>query len=359
MFIDNIFQISAGFAATLLVSIIIVVTKHMHGSLTFDSSVGVQKFHQTLTPRIGGISIITGFFVAWFFMEGETREIWGLVGLAGLPALLFGLTEDITQKVGVRTRLLATIAAGLIFSMLTGFSITHVDVPGIDLVLGVPIIAVAFTAFAIGGVANAINLIDGFHGLAAGTLVIICLAFALVGWRVGDTVLVSMALTMAAIVGGFLVVNFPLGKLFLGDAGAYFSGYVVAVFAVMLPARNSEISPWISLLILGYPVTETVVSIVRRLLDRNASPGDPDSAHLHHVVHRKWAKNITSRLAVPEFQNAGTGALMWMLPLLTFVFVANSSFRPLYAVAYLAAFVVIYLLLYRMNVTPHISVQKG
>jgi UDP-N-acetylmuramyl pentapeptide phosphotransferase/UDP-N-acetylglucosamine-1-phosphate transferase len=243
----------------------------------------------------------------------------------------------------------------MIFALLTGYTITSVDLWGMDYLLAVPVISLAFTAFAVGGVANAINLIDGFHGLASGTLVIILLAFALVGWRVEDGTFVVLALTMAAVVFGFFLVNFPLGKLFLGDAGAYFTGYFVAIMAVMLPARNPEISPWVSLLILGYPVTETIVSIVRRAVSHDAHPGEPDSAHLHHIVYRSWAKSVANIMQTPALQNSITSVFMWVLPLITLITVKYCGFQASSALLYLSIVVVFYLITYRAIVTRETS----
>jgi UDP-N-acetylmuramyl pentapeptide phosphotransferase/UDP-N-acetylglucosamine-1-phosphate transferase len=344
-----------GFIATFALSVVLVLTKHLHGRFSLDSSEGVQKFHKLPTPRIGGIALAFGYLIAWLAMEGGAKDLFGIIGLAGLPALAFGLAEDITKKVSVRVRLFATMTSGMIFAIVSGYTITSVEMWGFDTLLAIPIFSLAFTAFAIGGVANAINLIDGFHGLASGTLVIILLAFALVGWRVGDDTLVVLALTMSAIVLGFFLVNFPLGKLFLGDAGAYFAGYFVAIMAVMLPARNPEVSPWVSLLILGYPVTETIVSIIRRVFDHGAHPGEPDSAHLHHIVHRSWAKSVASALRSPTSQNSITSVFMWVLPLVTLISVKYCGFQSLSALAYLSIVVVFYLAIYRVIIVRETS----
>ena len=80
-----------------------------------------------------------------------------------------------------------------------------------------------------GGVANAINIIDGFNGLAAGSLLIMFGAFAWVAHRLGDDLVFALAMLYAALVLGFFVVNFPHGKIFLGDGGAYFAGFLLAV----------------------------------------------------------------------------------------------------------------------------------
>ena len=350
--------LTAGFLVALVVSIGLVCTKHLHGKLTFDSVVGVQKFHKTLTPRVGGLSLALGYFAVWLFLEGDLRNIFGLIGLAGIPALALGMTEDITKRVGVRLRLLATIVSGLAFVALTGYTIDHVDVYGVDAVLAMPLVATAFTAFAIGGVTNSINIIDGFHGLASGTLIILLLSFALVGWRVQDTVFMQMALLMASIVAGFFVVNFPFGKLFLGDAGAYFAGYLLAVMAVMLPVRNPEVSPWVSLLILAYPVTETLVSIIRRQRDDGAHTGEPDRAHLHHIVYRNIAGRAARFFQVPALGSAMTSLIMWALPAATLVSVWLCGLKTINSIWLVAFIVVFYVVVYRGTLARERSMRK-
>ncbi len=349
--VDIISHIQAGLWGGLIAfvaSIALVLSTGIHGHYSLDSDVGIQKLHTNATPRVGGLAIMGGFIMAGLFLHGEAQRLWGIIGLAGLPALAFGLAEDLTKKVSVKWRLLATIFSGLIFAVLSGYSITSVDLGWMDLLLGVPALAFAFTAFAVGGVANSINIIDGFHGLASGTLMIILMAFALVGHRVGDTLLVEVAVTMLLVVGGFFIVNFPRGKLFLGDAGAYFTGYVVAVMAVLLPARNLEVSPWVSLLVLAYPVTETLVSILRRLVKQGHSPGAPDSDHLHHVVHRGWALRLGAHMASPEAGNALTSAIVWPLPCLTLVAVQIGTLQTGQTMLLLLLGVAIYALYYRI-----------
>lgn len=344
---STLFPGFVGAATTLFVSILLVLSKNLHGKYSLDFDEGVQKFHSAPTPRIGGLAIIAGFSAAWLFSTGETRAVMGLIGLAGLPALVFGMAEDITKRVGVATRLLATVFSGLIFVVLSGYTVNAVHLPGLDLMLKYAVFAIPFTAFAIGGVANSINLIDGFHGLASGTMMIIFLAFALVSARVGDTMLMTVTLTMLLVIAGFFVVNFPNGKLFLGDAGAYFCGFTVAVVAVMLPARHPEVSPWVSLLILGYPVTETIFSILRRLRKAGHSPGAPDSDHLHHLVHLGWAQRFTKLLHHPESKNALTSVFIWVLPLISLYSVTYSNLQTRQSLALLAVGIIIYLLVYR------------
>jgi UDP-N-acetylmuramyl pentapeptide phosphotransferase/UDP-N-acetylglucosamine-1-phosphate transferase len=175
-------------------------------------------------------------------------------------------------------------------------------------------VAVAFTAFAVGGVANAFNIIDGFNGLAAGTAMIVLAAMGLVGLHLGDTQLNSVCVVLAATATGFLFVNWPFGKLFLGDGGAYFLGFSVAWVAVLLLERHAEVSAWCPLLICAYPVLEVVFSMLRRRT-RRSNVMHPDRLHLHSLVKRRIVRQLfpsTHR----TLRNSITGALLWGMTLL-------------------------------------------
>jgi UDP-N-acetylmuramyl pentapeptide phosphotransferase/UDP-N-acetylglucosamine-1-phosphate transferase len=111
------------------------------------------------------------------------------------------------------------MASGLLAWLMTGYSITHVNVWGMDWLLGFKLISVLFTIFAVSGVANSINIIDGFNGLASTTSALAFMGYAMMAWQVGDEQLVAVALVLGACVWGFFWVNWPLGKIFLGDGG--------------------------------------------------------------------------------------------------------------------------------------------
>ncbi len=135
------------------------------------------------------------------------------------------MAEDITKKVGVLTRLLLTLLAAALGAWLLGAVLDRVDVPGLDTLLRWSPLAIAFTVFVVSGVANAINIIDGYNGLAGGYAVLVLAALAWVAAQVGDPFLMTAALAMIGALLGFLVWNYPRGKIFLGDGGAYLLGF--------------------------------------------------------------------------------------------------------------------------------------
>lgn len=343
----DFYAFSFALGASLLVALVIVFTQRFHGHLTLDSHAGVQKLHALPTPRVGGIALMCGTLVGALSLPSQTQHMPWLILIAALPAFTAGLVEDITKRVGVKIRLLATIFAGLIFSTLTNYHITRVDIPVIDGFFALWLPALLFTAVAIGGIANAINIIDGVNGLASGTSIIILSAFAVLAWKVGDHAIVGVCLISIGALAGFFLLNFPLGRIFLGDAGAYATGFVLAVVAVALPERNAEISPLIGLLALSYPVTETMVSIHRRVVREGTNPGQPDRLHLHSLIYRSRARRLAQRIGAPHLRNALTGLMLMALPLLSSMLMVVFHDETAMIILSIALVAMIYLLIYR------------
>lgn len=338
----------AAFALSLLLCLGLVLTQRWHGRFTHDHFTGPQKFHKTKVPRIGGLALALGYAAVTPLLGGGLRETWIAIGLAALPALAAGLAEDLTRKVGVKWRLGATMGAGVLFALMTGYVMDKVDLPGVDWLLGFYGVALVFTGFAMGGVANAINIIDGFNGLAAGTLLIIFGTFAFVAHQVDDDLVFQLSLLFAALVAGFFCVNFPLGKIFLGDGGAYFLGYLVAALGVLLPARNPEVSAWTAILICAYPVIETLSSMSRKSRREGHSVGKPDRVHFHMLAYRHYGRRLVRDKRASHLRNPATSLVTWSLPVLTTFFVILSYHSAALSAAFFFLTAYIYGQLYRV-----------
>jgi UDP-N-acetylmuramyl pentapeptide phosphotransferase/UDP-N-acetylglucosamine-1-phosphate transferase len=333
-----------GSVACFLASIFIVLTKNLHGSATMDLSHGIQKFHINPTPRVGGLPILIGLSVAWLTSTIEIRHMLTPILIAGLPAFLFGLAEDITKRVGVFARLLATMASGFLAWWLTDLSLSRVDVWGLDWLLKFTFMSVLFTSFAVGGVANALNIIDGFNGLASTMATLAFVGFAVIAWSVGDATLSGVAIILAACVWGFFWVNWPFGKLFLGDGGSYFLGFALAWVSVLLIERNPSVSPFAALLICIHPVSEVLLSIFRRKL-KKMNPGHPDRLHFHSIIKQRYVRRWFGKLNL-EIRNSITGVLVGFMTL-TAVLIAsyvnqNSLLSFLAVIALTMGYVAIY-----------------
>jgi UDP-N-acetylmuramyl pentapeptide phosphotransferase/UDP-N-acetylglucosamine-1-phosphate transferase len=336
-------------AVTALVSLgiaqALVLSAKRHGHLTMDLPGAVQKFHHVPTPRVGGIAIYIGLAVAWVLAGTAERRLLNTILVAGLPALSIGLLEDVTKRVSVRSRLLVTMGSGVLAAVLGGSALSQLDVPLLDDLLAFWPVAVLFTAFCVAGVSNAFNIIDGFHGLSSGTLILTALGMALVAASAGDTALAFAGVSLAAAVAGFWFVNFPWGKLFLGDGGAYFAGFSLAWLTVELVVRNPAVSPWCSVLLCGYPTIEVLYSIYRRRRSR-LSPGAPDRAHLHSLVATRIVQPRLGSWS-PNFRNAAVSVLMWIAAVATILPAVLYPTQTRVLLPVLAACAVAYHLAYR------------
>lgn len=286
------------FLISFLLCLLIILTKDVHGRHSFDTNDGVQKFHTSPTPRIGGIPVFISLALMSLCLDAPATAILRPLMIAAVPAFIAGLSEDFSKRVSVRSRFVATMLSGLIAWWVTGYTLNKVEVAGVDLLLASLPLSIAFTAFAVAGIANATNIIDGFNGLASGTVMICLAAFALIAGKVGDTALMQLCLLLILAIAGFFIFNFPFGKIFMGDGGAYLIGFLLAWVGVMLPTRNPTVSKWASLLICSYPIIETLFSMARRFWQRS-HPGQPDSGHLHSLIKVKLVRRYCGALSQP------------------------------------------------------------
>jgi UDP-N-acetylmuramyl pentapeptide phosphotransferase/UDP-N-acetylglucosamine-1-phosphate transferase len=334
-----------GFLSSFGFGILVVLTIRWHGVFSLDEAVGVQKVHAHPTPRIGGLPMVLGLLAAiWASPLDLQQKLWPWI-IAGVPAFAFGFAEDLTKSISVMSRLLATMASGVLAWCITGYSLTGVDVWGLDWLLQFTIVSVLFTAFAVGGIANAINIIDGLNGLASSMVLWALLGVAALAGTLGDAVLASSCLLLSACVLGFFLVNWPFGKLFLGDGGSYFLGFSLAWACVLLIERHSIVSAFAALLICIHPITEVLYSVYRRML-RKQNLGQPDRLHFHSLVKRRIMPRLLPQSG-KTMRNSVGGVLvgcMTILPATVMQFTYAST-----GICLLAVFVLVlgYLWLFR------------
>jgi UDP-GlcNAc:undecaprenyl-phosphate GlcNAc-1-phosphate transferase len=278
------------FFTSLITTLLIIRYDHLHSHLSADSDLsGPQKFHQKIVPRIGGISIAFGVFLATLSMLDKTPDsnIEIILLLCAIPVFAIGFFEDITRKISVRKRLFFTIISAVLVVYLLKIQIIKLDIQGVDFLFTIPLIGTIFTVFSITGLANAYNIIDGFHGLSSMVGIITLLAISYLGFVVADLTIIYLSLIMIGAILGFFIWNYPRGLIFLGDGGAYLIGFWIAVLSILLVTRHQEISPWFALLINSYPIVETLFTIYRRVVHQRRSPGQPDGVHFHTIVYRR------------------------------------------------------------------------
>lgn len=326
-----------------------------------------QRFHFGEVPRIGGLAVLLAMLLTWsagmlstaFFGDPSVLRMKPWVGwfmLAILPAVLGGLAEDLTQRLSVRYRLLLTAFTGVLGILFLDLGVPRLGLPWIDSLLAwAPWIGMGIAVLAIAGLPHAFNIIDGYNGLAGMVAVIICLALAHVALQVGDRALAALLLSTAAATGGFMVWNYPRGMLFAGDGGAYIWGVVIAFASILLVQRYAVVSPWFPMLLLIYPVWETIFSMYRKLV-RGVSPGMADALHFHQLVYRRivWGVFHDDESRQMLMRNNRTSPYLWAFTLLTVLpavlFWRNTPVLIAFCALFMISYVCAYLAIVRFKV---------
>ena len=184
--------------------------------------------------------------------------------------------------------------------------------PPLDAALRFLPFAVLFTGFAVGGVVNAINMIDGLHGVASGVCVILLAALGAIAAELNDPVLRDFCGIVIAATLGFFLVNWPAGKIFLGDGGAYLLGFFVAWASVLLVMRHPEVHGWTAVMVCGYLLLEVAFSMLRRIRHGFGHLTKPDKRHLHHLLNSYLVGRLFPNLPV-RYHNAATAPIVWGL----------------------------------------------
>jgi UDP-N-acetylmuramyl pentapeptide phosphotransferase/UDP-N-acetylglucosamine-1-phosphate transferase len=227
-------------------------------------------------------------------------------------------------------------------------TLTRVDLPLVDEWLRIMPIGIGFTMLGVAGLTNAVNIIDGFNGLASVVTMLIFASIGYVAHSVNDWLVMSMALTMIGAIGGFVLWNFPVPSVFLGDGGAYFVGFIMAELLILLIVRNPSVSAWYGMAVAIYPAFETLFSIYRRRIVRGRPAGDPDGLHLHTLVYRRIVRKglDAGNLRQRALRNSCTSVYLWVLSLVSIVPATFCWGSPVALAGATIAFVVLYVWLY-------------
>ncbi len=252
-----------------------------------------RKVHHGLIPRLGGLAIYAGFMGSVIFTIGFTYEMAGIM-IGATCLVLVGIADDILS-LPARVKLLGQIVSAAILVLFFGVNIDWVNLPYFGIVTFPAIISIPLTIFWIIGFVNTVNLIDGLDGLAAGIATIASIAIALLAFQMGQWVSAAAMVAMTGACLAFLQYNFNPAKIFMGDTGSMFLGYVIGAVSVMGSMKTAAAAVLIvPLVALAVPITDTVLAIVRRK-HSGVPVFSPDKNHLHH---RLLAKGLTQKQVV-------------------------------------------------------------
>ena len=317
--------------------------KKFYRNLGLKTYQAVQRIHLNETPRLGGLIFILSLvsFIA-FSNINESIQLLKIILICLIPIIVIGIKEDLLHNVEPTIRLLSLLFVGWLFRVqFTGPLPILTDIPFIGKLLllhgGISI----FYILSMTAVANGMNLIDGVNGLCGAVALSILGSLLFLSYKTSDVVMLSTIFSVILILLPFLIFNYPYGKIFLGDLGAYSLGLIISMLTIILFGRHPEISPWLAVLILIYPATEVIFSLLRRAF-RGVSIYHADIYHLHlkffyffrpQPAYKKMANALVTPILSP----------LWLFPIVTTAWVYH---KPIFIFIAILLFVLIYALLY-------------
>jgi UDP-GlcNAc:undecaprenyl-phosphate/decaprenyl-phosphate GlcNAc-1-phosphate transferase len=330
-------------------SSIFIIKLYQSQKIILKKYQALQKIHEGDIPRLGGVSIALGLlFSIYLNHDSISHDFLVKIAFAALPLFLIGLIEDVYHNVKPIVRFLAIFFSAALFVHFSGLSLNQVQTPLLDILMRYESFSYAFTVIAVVAITNAFNIIDASNGITSLTFIATSLSLFLASSFYPDPLIQYLSLSMIILPLGFLVLNFPFGKIFLGDSGAYLLGFLIGVLIISFFTRNPEAPKWLAVLMLAYPFFELIFSFLRKILFRQ-SPFEPDKKHLHlmvneltHSIYKKMSKKRYNNLRANNM-NTITLVFFWLSPLY-FVYVHLAYHIPIFNL--LTFYINIYLFFY-------------
>ena len=303
-----------------------------------------RKVHASVMPRIGGLAIFGAFLIGYSILLPKDEHTTGIL-IGALIIIVVGFLDDMFE-ITAKAKLAGQLAAAIVVVAWGGLQIEFVNLPFIGQ-FDFGYLSIPITIIWIIGITNAINLIDGLDGLAAGVSTIALIAIAVMAVIMGNVFVVATASILAASSLGFLFYNFHPAKIFMGDTGSLFLGFMISVLALLGFKNVAVVALIIPVIILGIPISDTFFAIVRRIRMKQSITA-PDKSHLHHCLlrsgfsHRQtvliiYALAILFGVAAVLFSQATVwGAIMLIVVMLLaielfveIIGLAGANYRPL------------------------------
>lgn len=279
----NGFSIYSIILVTFITSLLLVlVVKKIAVHINAMDIPNERKVHKVPIPRLGGLAVFAAFLLGYMLYAPVTSQMISVL-IGGFIIILTGMVDDI-NSIPARYKFLMQIIAAMIVVLYGKLYFNDLTILG--LTLSFPTwVNMILSIFFIVAIINAINLIDGLDGLSSGISSIYFLTIAIIGFTRNSLggLDVILSLIMLGSTLGFLFHNFPPAKIFIGDTGSMFLGFMISVIALLGYKVTTITSIIIPLIILFIPIFDTALAIIRRML-KHESIGHPDKEHFHHQL---------------------------------------------------------------------------
>lgn len=312
-------------------------------TFNLKSYTNIQRAHENEIPRLGGLFIYLFLFIANVFYFFDNNLLFN-INISVIPIILISFKEDLFHNTSPKIRLISMLMSCLIFFNMSSIQLPIIDIPFLGAVINFYPISIIFFTFSIMVIMNGMNLIDGVNGLFSFTAIIQLVLIILIALSKNDQLLVNISIIFLLPLIIFLLFNYPLGKLFIGDLGAYFYGFVNSILTIYLFGKYQDLQSWFAVVILFYPSFELLFSYIRKIKNQ-ISPFDPDNYHLHSLINIK----LTSLIGNTQLSNNITTIVLfifWLNPLLFYIFFPVNFFSIMTNIVFS---IMLYLLFYKFG----------
>ena len=322
--------------------------KKIYKKLGLKTYEAIQRIHLAETPRLGGLILLLLLTIyTWLHAETKLALILKPSLISMIPLSLVALKEDLFHDVTPMTRLIGLLGSGFLFVINFSGPYPLIEEAFLAPWFKNPLALMIFYPLALTGLANGSNLTDGVHGLCSVIFLSILGSLLFLAYQVSDNTIMMAIWMVMILIATFLSLNYPWGKIFLGDLGAYAIAFLTGMFSIIFFGRHPEISSWFAVLILIYPMTEVAFSMARRCY-RGQSIFSADTKHLHIKIFyflRKipQLKGYANPMVMPLL------SILWLYPLITIPWAFK---KPPLTLFFILLFWLIYSVLYRIAPNP-------
>ena len=301
----------------------------------------IQRVHKDEVARLGGLIIYLLFWLIYIFDFIRYDLLYNLL-VSALPIVLISIKDDLFHNSSPKNRLLLMILGCLIFFHINPIIFPTIELPYLEKIISFYPISIIFFTFSILVFMNGMNLIDGMNGLFGFTAFFQLISLAFLAYTYGDYAFMKIALFFSMPLVIFLFFNFPFGKIFIGDMGAYFYGFLISILSIIFFGKNPDIISWLAVWLLFYPCIELLFSIIRKIKSRK-NPFDPDKQHLHSIIFDKFI-NYNYDVNNSNYFSTLTLFIFWLSPV-SIIFISLDNIYLI--ICLIVIFTLLYLFFYR------------
>ena len=291
----------------ILISSVVQLT--IYFLIKFLSSKGVksnyfakQKIHEGEVPRVGGLLFLSSFLITLIIIEINYLLLILPLIFGGLIVFIFSFYEDLKQSLSPYFRLIILFIGSFVFIFFS--ELPDINISFLQQIKDYEVIKILLFVLSLMLLMNGFNFIDGLNGLSSFNFLSIILSVLYLGYFYDDIFIVNLSVLIIVVAIVVFLLNFPFGRIFLGDSGSYIYALFSGALIIYLFQRHTQLPTLLAMVILSYPITEMLFSIFRKIFLKY-SPLRPDVNHLHHLMFKKlhgslrFRNNLASLMMLP------------------------------------------------------------